>query len=53
MPKTYATWDGRPSPYWQHNDPLYCPKRHEMGWLGLMNWICSKCHTIYVQVGHA
>ena len=38
------------SRYWQHNEPIKCPKRHVMVWLGLAFWICEKCHTIYVQV---
>jgi hypothetical protein len=39
------------SPYWQHNDPLKCPKGHKMGWLGSFYWICGKgkCNTIYVE----
>lgn len=37
------------SKYWQHNDPIRCPKRHVMTWLGSAFWICSKCHQIYVQ----
>jgi hypothetical protein len=37
------------SPYWQHNDPISCPRRHLMIWLGSAFWICSKCHQIYVQ----
>lgn len=43
------TWDGRPSPYWQHNKPLKCPRQHLMGWLGSVFWICSSCHLIYVE----
>ena len=43
------TWDGRPSPYWQHNRPLSCPARHRMGWLGSVFWLCSRCRVIYVQ----
>jgi hypothetical protein len=37
------------SPYWQHREPLQCPRRHVMIWLGSLFWICSTCHTIYVQ----
>lgn len=39
------------SPYWQHNEPLKCPKGHVMVWLGSAFWICGKgkCQTIYVQ----
>lgn len=37
------------SPYWQHNAPIKCPKRHVMTWLGSAFWICSRCRTIYVQ----
>lgn len=37
------------SRYWQHREPLQCPKRHLMTWLGSAFWICSECHTIYVQ----
>lgn len=39
------------SPYWQHNDPLKCPKGHKMIWLGSAFWICGKgrCNTIFVQ----
>ncbi len=37
------------SPYWQHREPLRCPKRHWMTWLGSVFWICGTCHTIYVQ----
>jgi len=42
------------SRYWQHQTPLCCPKRHEMGWLGSAFWICGMCQVIYVQVqeGH-
>lgn len=39
------------SPYWQHNDPLRCPRRHRMIWLGSAFWICAPCHVIYVQTG--
>lgn len=37
--------------YWQHADPLLCPKRHKMIWLGSVFWICGKgkCNTIYVE----
>ena len=38
------------SPYWQHNEPLKCPKSHAMIWLGLSFWVCPECHTVYVQV---
>jgi hypothetical protein len=38
------------SPYWQHNDPIECPKKHKMIWLGSVFWICEKCHIIYGQV---
>lgn len=39
------------SPYWEHNDPLRCPKGHKMLWLGGVFWICGKgkCKTIYVE----
>lgn len=39
------------SPYWQHDDPLRCPKAHGMIWLGSVFWICGKgkCNTIFVQ----
>lgn len=37
------------SPYWQHRVYVLCPKRHHMAWLGAAYWICSTCHTIYVQ----
>lgn len=37
------------SRYWQHNAPLKCPKRHRMGWLVSVYWICPKCKTIYVE----
>lgn len=39
------------SDYWQHADPLLCPKRHKMIWLGSAFWICGKgkCNTIFVQ----
>lgn len=39
------------SPYWQHNDPLKCPKGHKMIWLGSAFWICGKgkCNTIFVR----
>lgn len=50
MATTARTWNGRPSPYWQHNEPIACPKKHTMGWLGSVFWICSRCKTIYVQV---
>lgn len=43
------TWNGKPSAFWQHNVPLLCPKRHVMGWLGSVYWLCSKCQTIYVE----
>lgn len=43
------TWDGRPSPYWQHERPLRCPVRHVMGWLGSVFWLCSRCRTIFVN----
>jgi hypothetical protein len=45
------TWDGRPSPYWQHETPLRCPKRHVMGWLGSVFWFCVTCKpkTIWAQ----
>lgn len=43
------TWNGHPSPYWQHNAPLACPKRHPMGWLGSRFWLCTHCKTIYVS----
>ena len=35
--------------YWQHEKPLRCPRRHKMGWLGLIFWICSKCKKLYAQ----
>ena len=38
------------SQFWQHEDPLRCPKRHLMIWLGSAFWICEKCHRIYVQM---
>ena len=38
------------SPHWQHNDPLRCPKGHEMGWLGLTYLVCGKCKQIFSQV---
>lgn len=41
------------SPYWQHNDPLKCPRRHAMIWLGTAFWICEPCHVIYVQTAPA
>ena len=45
-----TTWDGRPSPYWQHRTRLRCPtQRHLMGWLGSVYWLCAGCKTIYVQ----
>ena len=39
------------SHYWQHNEPIKCPKGHAMIWLGSAFWICGKgkCNTIYVQ----
>lgn len=39
------------SPYWQHDNPLRCPKGHKMIWLGSAFWICGtgKCNTIFVQ----
>ncbi len=39
------------SPYWQHREPLKCPKGHTMTWLGSAFWVCGKgkCNTIYVQ----
>ena len=40
----------RMSQFWQHEDPLRCPKRHLMIWLGSAFWICEKCHRIYVQM---
>jgi len=43
------TWNGQPSPYWQHNTPIVCPKHHVMGWLGSRFWLCSTCQTIYVE----
>jgi hypothetical protein len=46
MPKT---WNCQPSPHWQHNKPLRCPRRHAMGWLGRRFWICDPCHMIYVE----
>lgn len=33
----------RASPYWQHVDPLKCPKGHPMVWLGSVYWICAEC----------
>ena len=38
--------------YWQHNDPIECPKGHKMLWLGLLFWIRPTCKkkTIWVQV---
>lgn len=36
--------------YWQHEKPLKCPKRHKMGWLGSVYWLCSKCNTVYVEI---
>lgn len=44
-----ATWNGKPSQFWQHLSPLLCPKRHVMGWLGGPIWICGDYHTIYVE----
>lgn len=40
------------SPYWQHREPLKCPKGHVMTWLGTAYWICGrgKCGTIYVAL---
>mgnify|MGYP001617055756 CR=1 FL=1 len=46
----HQTWNGKPSPYWQHNEPIRCPKKHLMIWLGQVFWLCSKCHTIYGQI---
>jgi hypothetical protein len=39
------------SSYWQHDEPLKCPKDHTMMWLGSAFWLCGKgkCNTIYVQ----
>lgn len=33
------------SRYWQHNEPISCPHRKIMGWLGGPFWIClcRKC----------
>ena len=28
---------------------MKCPKRHAMGWLGLVYWHCSDCRVIYVS----
>jgi len=44
------TWNGKPSPFWQHNEPIDCPEGHVMVWLGLTFWMCEACHRIYVQV---
>ena len=52
MSATRRTWNGKPSPYWQHNDPIRCPRRHVMGWLGSLFWLCSRCKTIYVETHH-
>jgi hypothetical protein len=62
---THRTWNGRPSPCWQHNEPLSCPRDHVMGWLGGAYWLCTGCiyangatrgvktgGTIYVQRSH-
>lgn len=34
--------------YWQHAEPLRCPKDHPMVWLGTSYWICGKCKQVYV-----
>lgn len=38
--------------YWQHENPLKCPRGHRMYWLGSVFWICGKggCRQVYVQV---
>ncbi len=36
------------SRFWQHNDPLHCPKNHAMIWLGAVYWICAHCKVVYV-----
>jgi hypothetical protein len=42
------------SRYWQHNQPLSCPKGHLMLWLGSVYWICPTCpkrsNRLWVQV---
>jgi hypothetical protein len=43
------TWDRQPSLYWQHREPLSCPEKHMMGWLGSVYWFCAECRVIFVQ----
>jgi len=38
------------SRYWQHNNPIDCPKGHQMIWSGSVYWLCCECHQVYVQV---
>lgn len=38
--------------YWQHENPIKCPKGTIMYWLGSVYWICGKkcCNQIYIQI---
>lgn len=46
---TFGRMGDEKSPYWQHNEPLDCPKGHPMIWLGSAFRVCEKCHQVYVQ----
>jgi hypothetical protein len=35
--------------YWQHDQPLRCPVKHLLLWLGGEMWLCEECKAVYVS----